>query len=349
MKIAVIALTSNGAELAKHLAHLLGAQLYLPEKFCMIDEKCSPIGEKLGGVVERIFNQYDALVFIMAAGIVVRSIAPFIKDKKTDPAVVVLDEKGKNVISLLSGHIGGANELTLRISHLIGANPVITTASDVNDTLAVDMLAKKLGCEIENQQHLTAIAASIINGQKVGFYSDYENVFELPDNAVIINTHQQIDKSYAGAILLTHHILKDITIPHVFLRPKSIVLGIGCRKNTPKEKILEAVSEYLQQLSINSGCIKHIATVDVKAEEQGLIRAAEDLEVPLVIVDRVQIRKVEQEFECSPFVKETIGVGCVAEPCAVVSCCNGRLIGGKYIKDGVTVAVAVEKKLEIDH
>ncbi|MGE4283632.1 MAG: cobalt-precorrin 5A hydrolase [Clostridia bacterium] len=349
MKTAVIALTKNGSRLAKHLADIMRASLYLPKKFCEQYKDALPIENKLTDLMEDIFYQYDALVFIMASGVVVRSIAPFIKDKKTDPAVVVLDEKGKNVISLLSGHIGGANRLALEIADSIGANPVITTASDVSGTLSVDMLAKQLGCSIKHEEDLTAVTASVVNGEKIGFYSDYENIFEMPDNIILLNGDEEIDTSYAGIIFLTHYANKKCSIPHVFLRPKSVVLGIGCRKGISKEKVLEAVKEYLQQLFISIRCIKQIATVDVKKEEQGLIQAAQELGVPLVIIAREQIRQVEQEFECSQFVKDTIGVGCVAQPCALLSCSNGRLIGSRFKKEGVTVAAAVEKQLKIEN
>ncbi|MBZ4645483.1 MAG: cbiG [Clostridia bacterium] len=345
MRTAVIALTLGGSKLAAKLAETTGAHLYLPEKFCSDKNKCYPIKSKLLELMETIFYQYDALVFIMAAGIVVRTIAPFIKDKRTDPAVVVMDEKGTNVISLLSGHLGGANQLTLEIARITGANPVITTASDVNNTLAVDLFAQRLGCGIENDQFLTAVTAAIVNGKKVAFYSEYDNFFDLPDNVISVDSITGIDSTYGGAIFLTHYIFEDYSIPSVYLRPKSIILGIGCRRGTTKQKIAEAVKECLEDLHISKKCIQHIATVDVKQDEQGLVRFAQELQVPLKIIARKDIQKIEYQFECSQFVKDTIGVGCAAEPAAILSGKNARLIGSKYKKDGVTVAVAAEREL----
>ena len=204
MKIAIITLTKGAAVLGKKLLNKLdNAVLYVHSKFYTNEEHVKKIDHKLKNFIKDIFNKYECVVFIMATGIVVRSIAPYLEDKRKDPAVVVLDEKGKNVISLLSGHIGRANEYTLEIAKLLNANPVITTASDVNNSIAVDTLAMRLNCEIEDFNMATKVTAHIVNGEKVGIVSNrLVNTF-LPHNVEIVNEGYEPINKFKGLIYIT--------------------------------------------------------------------------------------------------------------------------------------------------
>ncbi|MCT4607384.1 MAG: cobalt-precorrin 5A hydrolase [Marinisporobacter sp.] len=340
MDKAIITLTKGGMKLGLNLLESIdGAVLYVHPKFYIAGENIKKIHGKMATFTEEIFYQYKCLIFIMSTGIVVRSIAPFIQDKKTDPAVVVLDEKGKNVISLLSGHIGGANLHTKKIAKILNANPVITTASDVNELIAVDTLAMVLDCEIEDFQDATKVTAHIVNDEKIGLISDRMINLVLPKNIVKINK-DQIHEGFKGLIYINDKIIEnDIIYDSVILRPKRIILGIGCRRGKSEEEILSAIEDSLKDLNVSKKSIKHIATVDIKKDEEGLIGAAKSLKVPLMIVDREDIKKVEDQFKESEFVRKQIGVGAVCEPVAFLTSKNGKMIQKKKIYDGITIAV----------
>ncbi|WP_129596163.1 cobalt-precorrin 5A hydrolase [Anaerophilus nitritogenes] len=338
---AIITLTKGGACLGyRLLKNMDNTVLYVNSKFIIKEDNIYPIKEKFSDFVSKLFNQYECLIFIMATGIVVRTIAPNIKDKKADPAILVLDEKGKNVISLLSGHIGGANEYTKHIAIILGANPVITTASDVNDSIAIDTLSMMIGGEIENFSDATKITAHIVNGEKVGIDSDIPINIPLPENIVYIKDHI---KNCIGMIYITNkEKIKPIAIDQVIIRPKNIILGIGCRRRKSKEEILKAIDDCLEKLNISKKSIKHIATVDLKKDEKGLIEAAKELKIPLMIIAREEIKKVQDQFEGSEFVKKITGVGAVCEPVAYLSGKDGNFIQNKKKYDGITIAVFEE-------
>ncbi|TCO79493.1 cobalt-precorrin 5A hydrolase [Marinisporobacter balticus] len=340
MNKAIITLTKGGAELGLRLLDQLDqADLYIHEKFMIEKVHVKKIDEKMGEFVGTLFDQYKCLIFIMATGIVVRAIAPYLKDKRKDPAVIVLDEKGKNVISLLSGHIGGANAYTVEIANILEANPVITTASDVNHSMAVDTLAMALNCEIEDFKQATKVTAHIVNGEKVGLVSDVFVDIALPKNLVRINS-RNTKKGFKGLIYITEKIIKDHKeIDRVILRPKNIIIGIGCRRGKSKDEILKFIEDTLTSLQLSQKSIKHIATVDIKKDEIGIIEAAKALDVPLVIIARDKIKEIENKFELSSFVKKTIGVGAVCEPVAFLSSSSGEMIQRKKKDDGVTIAV----------
>ncbi len=344
MSKAIITLTRGGFDLGKRLQQMVeGSTLYVNEKFDIEGARMQRIEKNFTDFVGDIFNQYECLIFIMAAGIVVRAIAPHIKDKKLDPAVLVLDEKGENVISLLSGHLGGANAYTLSIAALLGGNPVITTASDVNQSIAVDTLAMVLNCAIEDYKDATRITAHIVNGEWIGIQSDIPIDFPLPENIHVVDGKELENEKYKGLIYITERqVTKHSNHDHVVLRPKNIVLGMGCRKGKSEAEIMAAIHSTLKNLNIDPISIKHIATVDVKQNEPGLIGAAKALKVPLVIIGRESIVTVEKEFDRSEFVERTIGVGSVCEPVAMLSCKEGTWLQRKTVYDGITIAVMRE-------
>ncbi|MBB6214595.1 cobalt-precorrin 5A hydrolase [Anaerosolibacter carboniphilus] len=348
MSKAIITLTRGGFDLGKRLQQMLNdSTLYVNGKFDVKGPGIQKIEKNITAFVGEIFNQYECLIFIMATGIVVRAIAPYIQDKKIDPAVIVLDEKGKNVISLLSGHLGGANEYAFAISELLGANPVITTASDVNQSIAVDTLAMTLHCAIEDYSDATRVTAHIVNGELVGIRSDIPIFFHLPENIDILDENEFENEKYKGMIYITERqVKKDPDKDQVILRPKNIVLGIGCRKGKSKDEILKAIHATLKNLNIDPIAIKHMATIDVKQDEPGMIDAAKTLNVPLVIISSENISAVEKEFDRSEFVKKAIGVGAVCEPAAMLSCKNGTWLQRKTAYDGITIALMREGEFE---
>ncbi|MDK2919073.1 MAG: cobalt-precorrin hydrolase [Candidatus Petromonas sp.] len=343
MSKAIITLTRGAAELGlKLMKEYRDAVLYINKKFDIKGDNIHKIENDIKDLISNIFNKYDCLIFIMATGIVVRTIAPHLRDKMRDPAVVVLDEKGRHVISLLSGHLGRANEYTLDIAERINGNPVITTASDVNNTLAIDTMAMKLNCRIEDLKKATKVTAHIVNGEKVGIISEIQLNMDLPDNLVIIGIKEEL-KYVKGLIYITNKdSVENMAEDTVVLRPPNLVVGIGCRKGKRKEEIVRAVKESLKQINRSPLSIKHIATIDVKKDENGIKETADYFKVPLVIIDSKEVKKIENNFQISSFVKKSIGVGAVSEPVAVLSSNGGKLVLNKTKYDGITVAVVEE-------
>lgn len=340
---AIITLTKGGMELGlKLLNEYEDSVLYINKKFDAEGERVRKINNGIKELVSSLFEEYKCLVFIMATGIVVRSIAPYLESKAKDPAVIVMDEKGRNVISLLSGHLGGANEITLDIAEILKSNPVITTASDVNNTLAVDTLAMKLGCVIENLRDATRVTSHIVNGEKIGVVSKNNFNIKLPDNFTMLRSIEEI-KGFKGIINITNERKIDKSkLDTVVLRPRNIIIGVGCRRNKAKEEIITAIMDSLDKTNKSHLSIKHIATIDAKRNEKGIIDAADYYGVPLIIVDSEKVKNVEKNFETSEFVRKSIGVGAVAEPVAILSSNRGSLIFKKTKYDGITIAIVEE-------
>lgn len=346
MSISVFSVTKGGYELSKELhTKLPQAELYVSSK----------VGESphylMDGTfktcVKEAFERDTALIFVMATGIVVRTIAPLLKHKTEDPAILVIDEKGQHVISLLSGHIGGGNRIAEEVAALIGARPVITTSSDVQDKIAIDVLALKNNLIIDSMIGAKEFASGVVNGKPLMLITD-EKVKVSLDSQWRVQTlskwenKEESDETNDLEDLHTVLISNRLTKRSITLRliPKNIVLGIGCRRGMEKERILEAIEKAMSQLNIDGRSIKKIGTVDVKADEVGLIAASEALALPLEIIERTEIKKVEHQFGGSDFVERTIGVRAVCEPAAMLaSNKEGKFLMKKTSFDGITIAV----------
>ena len=345
MNIGIFTVTQGGRNLGLKLKEFLPeAQLYTLEKFCQDDDKLLPIKPDLKTVIGQVFNKMDYIIFIMATGIVVRSIAPYISDKYNDPGILVMDEKGQNVISLLSGHIGGANDLTLKVADYLKANPVITTASDVNKTMAIDTLGMILNCKITDWTLAKKITAHIVNGDRVGVYWASTKAISLPSSYETVNTFSDLlNKPYG--IFISNEDREQEYKTLLQLYPQNLVLGIGCRRDTPVTTILDTINLALRKANKSILAVKKIATVDVKADEKGLIEAGRILNVPIEIISREEILKVEGLFQGSSFVKKTIGVGSVSEPCAYIGSNKGEILINKFKNQGTTVSIAEEEEM----
>jgi cobalt-precorrin 5A hydrolase len=350
MKLAVISVTCKGAALAQKLAASL-EDVTLYAKAGRDNGQAQPY-TKLGELISRIFPLYDGLIFIMAAGITVRVIAPYVQDKRFDPAVVVIDDGGNHAISLLSGHLGGANELTQRASEAIGARPVITTATDVADKVAPDVLARKLGMAIEPFQRLKTINAILAGGQDIMFYLDYSLVgaakimalaeklgVALLDMAEGLETKKW--QQAAAAVFITDKVV-EIDVPYLCLRPRSLVVGIGCRRGAAKELILNALAAACRKVGRSTLSIQKLASVDIKQDEQGLLAAAEELGVIPEFFTPEQLAACvsEHKLSVSNFVKDKIGVGNVCEAAALLAAHETVLVLGKTKYPQVTIAIA---------
>lgn len=285
-------------------------------------------------------KEYDGLIFISATGIAVRFMNPYIINKTLDPAVVVVDDGGNFSISLLSGHIGGANRLAQWVGDIIGAIPVITTASDNRGIESIDLFAMKNNYHMEDMEAVKDITAMMVNKNKIGFYSELKEIIKY-DNLKILDNYKDKDHSIQGVIIVSSQ--KRIDIPyekHCRLIPKNINIGIGCRRGMEGKRIIEAIENILTQLNLSSKGIKAIGTIEVKKDEIGIIEACNHFNCPLKIFTLEEIKKIEDNFPKSQFVKKTIGVYSVSEPSAYLL--GGKILTGKIKIDGITISVAKE-------
>ena len=285
------------------------------------------INERVPILLEKTFDKYDLHIFVAALGAVVRIIEGKFKSKDTDPAVITVDDHANFVISLLSGHLGGANEECKKIANGIGAIPVITTASDVGGKIAVDTLSQKIKAKLESLEDAKRVTSLIVNGENVSIH--------LPKNIV------ENDKNCTGAIIISNR--KNIEISKII--PKNIILGIGCKRNTPKEKIIEKINYVMETQNLEMSSIKRSASAWVKSDEIGLLEAMEELNIPIDFFEKEEILKVENLVEeRSEFVKNQIGVYGVSEPCAyLASGKRGSFLVKKVKLGGVTISIFEEE------
>ncbi len=342
-KIAILSITQNGKSLGLNIKNnIKNADLYFIKRDIVENEtNVIHINKRLKDFVPEIFNQYDYIIFIMATGIVIRTIAPLVVSKFSDPAILVTDEKGKNIISLLSGHMGGANEMTLYISDLINSNPVITTATDINEKSSLDMIAKKLNAHIDNfRDNVLKINSMIVNNEKVGlfvdgnylvdtrgFVLDEKNTLKDIDNIVVISNKVSIDTNLDFS---NKNIIKVV--------PKDIVIGIGCRRDTDSEYMKDSLVDFLEQQNIDINAIKEIGSIDVKKDEKAILNLSKYLRVPFKIFTKEEISQVDYLYDKSEWVKKSVGVYSVAEPVAHLLS-NGNLIVKKHKYKGITFSI----------
>lgn len=333
MKVACLSFTLLGSNLGEKLESLNN------EEFSFYHFANENLKGGVKGFLRDKWLEYEGFIFISASGIAVRMIHPYIKDKKTDPGVLVIDDMGKFVISLLSGHIGGANELTSYVANKIGATPVISTASDSRGIDSVDLFAKDNNYFIEDIGSLTKITAHMVNGKSIGFYTEDGQGIKY-DKVIFISDLNSIPKDLEGLIIVSSKLdIKKPDLLYTILRPKVINIGIGARKDIKTSLVIEAIENALKEKGLSKNSIRSIGTVDVKAEEKGIIKGAEYFKSPLKIFTREEIRLVQDKFQKSQFVEDTLGVTSVSEPCAYLL--GGKIILSKYRYKGVTVSLAI--------
>lgn len=275
--------------------------------------------------------EYSKLVFICACGIAVRTIAPFVKNKKEDFAVVVCDEDGKFAISLLSGHLGGANELAENVAEILGGQAVITTATDVNGITAIDNYAKENNLEIDSMKMAKEVSAQLLNGEKVAFKSDFN--IEVPKDFVLTTEKTGVYVTYKTTEPF-ENTLK--------LYKKSLVVGIGCKKGTPVENVESFLKTVFEENSLSERAILKIGTIDIKKNEKAIVELSKKYNVKLEIFDKKTLNSQKGEFSHSDFVLRTVGTDCVCERAVVAG--GGKLIVKKQSCNGVTIAVGVENE-----
>lgn len=333
MKIACFSFTDKGRRLGYRLESLSN-DIYNIHHY---ENKKTEGGIK--ELVNRIWTKYDGLIFISATGIALRMINPYIQNKTIDPAVVVVDDMGSFSISLLSGHIGGGNDLAEYIGAEIGAMPVITTATDNRGIESIDNFAKKNDYYMEDMKSITRITSMMVNGKTIGLYTEDGKGINY-DNIIIVDDLNDIDPRIDGLIIVSSEIHKNIKLPKTTLIPKNINIGMGCRKGVETERIIKAVEEVFYNEKLSTKAIKSIGTVEVKKDEKGIIQASKHFNCPMKIFTIDEIKEVEDKFEKSQFVKDTIGVYSVSEPTAHLL--GGDMIAMKSKHNGITISISKE-------
>lgn len=326
MIIRVLAFTDAGKHLAK--------EIYEKENIhCIILEEDR---KEITHVISHAFAYHEALLFIGACGIAVRMIAPFVEDKSKDSAVMVLDERGNHCISLLSGHLGGANELTKHIASLVGAKPVITTATDVHHLFAVDEFARKNHLALFPKEGIRKISAKLLAGEKITMKMDSDFFWEgeVPEEVLPV-------KEGKADVILSTKSREDID-GVITLYAKPFYVGMGCKKGIPFEQLKNYVKE------VDWKEVAAIASIDRKKEELGLQELACFYQVPFLVYAAEELQSVPGTKAFSKFVKETVGVETVCESSALKAAGQGAtLVQEKKAENGMTYAVARREKIKL--
>lgn len=294
--IFLISFTDRGQSLAEMLVRALDGQAV----------RCNQ-DQSLDSWTKEHFQTGNALIFMGAAGIAVRAVAPYVKSKTTDPAVVVVDEAGRFAVPILSGHLGGANSLARKIAAACGAVPVITTATDLNGTFAVDQWAKKQNCTILNPEGIKSVSGALLAGRRVELCSPWPVAGEPPEGVSLR------------------------------LMPKIVVLGVGCKRGMPQEALERAFAA----LPFHPVSFYKVCSIDLKRNEPGLLAFCRAHGLELETFSAAELQGAPGEFSPSEFVERVTGVDNVCERAAVLGS-GGTLLLKKRTGNGVTMAVAVK-------
>ncbi|MBD5152427.1 MAG: cobalt-precorrin 5A hydrolase [Oscillibacter sp.] len=319
MQLTYLSFSDKGEALAARLAAALGGETARCGQPVSLDEWTSTA-----------FRQARGLVFVGAAGIAVRAIAPYVRSKTSDPAVVVVDECGHFAVPILSGHLGGANDLARRIARVCGAIPVLTTATDANGVFAVDEWARRQICQVIHPEKIKEVSSNLLVGGTVRIYSPWPIAGDRPTNVVLTEDE-------AGCMVRLD--IRAGDSGSLCLVPKILVLGVGCRKGTTQEALEEAFQALLEKSGVFAEAICAVSSIDLKREEAGLLAFCEAHGWPCRFYSAGELKAVSGDFTASDFVKGVTGVDNVCERSAVLAS-GGRLYWKKSAGNGVTMALA---------
>lgn len=352
--ISIICPSPKGKDIAFKLKKSLNANLYIKGK--IEDKEYDKIkynGERLSKecnvyrfyenfnlkeVTEKAFKTSESIIFISSIGIAVRAISSFVVSKDIDPGVVTVDLSSKYAISILSGHIGGSNNLALEVSKILNCHPIITTATDTMNIKAPDIIAKNNNLLIDDLRKAKYISALLVDGKEVGIKDEYDIID-------ITKGYRRLTKLEEDSIWVTNKIkYEDIELDYckiLKLIRKDIVLGIGCKRGTSYKKIKEFILESLKKYNYDFRAVKSIVSVDLKKDEDGIIKLSENFGCPFITYTNDQIKLVEDKYEKSEFVFKTLGVHSVCEPCVDLS--GADIVVNKIKHEGITLAIGILK------
>ena len=349
-KVSVLAITKNGVKMGLSLKKSFPKwQIFAPSKFSDGNNMIKWYDESTSVKIVNLFKSNNALICLFSLGAVIRLIAPHIKDKKTDPAVIVIDDKAQFVISVLSGHLGGANELSNEIAEKIGATSVITTAADVNKTIAVDLVGREFGWKIDDDSNVTKISAYMVNKEKIGVFQNAgeKNWWkkELPENvSVYDNFNDFIDSNSKGFLIIADQIFdpystESILENAVIYRPQTLVVGVGLHWDTSKETIKNGLEDCLEKFGLSDKSIARFVSIKKEKDVVGLIELGKEMNIPIEYIDREKLATVNtpnpsktvQSFEGTPSVSEA----------AAIKSSEGKLVVEKQkFPPNLTIAIA---------
>ena len=343
MAIQIISFTENGIRLSKKVSEILGTEEtgLFTKCSCVSDEQfmsgVAYVESSIGEWTKAQMEEKHTLLFIGACGIAVRAIAPGVVNKLKDSAVLVMDEMGQYVIPVLSGHVGGANELAVQISGALGALPVITTATDLNGKFAVDLFAKKNGLFIENKDGIAKVSSKILAGKDIIVWiEDVRRLrgTETPKGICLVDETEQMPD-------VAISVEKPKNNAMLWLRPKEYILGMGCRRGKEEEKIEDFIERQLLEKGIYKEQIYALASIDRKKDEEGFLAWSRKNNVAFLTFTAEYLEKQSGQFSASSFVKEQVGVDNVCERAALAGAgANGSLLYKKVAEDGMTIAIA---------
>ena len=344
-KVAVLAITKNGVSIGLRLKEFFpNWEIFAPSKFSNGNKEIVWYSDTTSEKIVELFKNNNALICLFSLGAVIRLIAPYLKDKKTDPAVIVIDDKTSFVISVLSGHLGGANELTQIIAQKLNAVPVITTAADVNKTIAVDLVGREFGWKIDDDSTVTKISAHMVNEENIGVYQETGKMNwwkELPKNVKMYHSLEEMKNSNSkGYLIISDKILEgDFLKNSVVYRPPSLVVGIGLHWDTSKEIIKEGLDFCLQKFKLSEKSIAKLVSIKKPEDVKGLVDIGKEMGITVEYVNREDLAEISAPNP-SDMVKAFEGTSSVSEA-AAIKVSGGELIVEKQkFPPNLTIAIA---------
>ena len=345
-KISVLAITKNGIKIGLSLKkHYPSWKVFAPIKFSDNSDQVEWYSESTTEKITKLFKTNDAMICLFSLGAVIRLISPHLRDKKTDPAILVIDDKTNFVISALSGHLGGANELAIQIAKKLDAIPVITTAADVNKTIPVDLVGKEFGWKIDDDSTVTKVSALMVNEEKIGVYQDTGNKnwwkANLPKNVTIYSSIDELKNSGSKGFLIISDKIIESEIVHdaVVYRPPSLVIGIGLHWDTSKETIKEGLQSCLEKNKLSSLSIAKFVSLKKTQDVIGLIEIGKEMNIPVEYFEKDDLMNIKVPNP-SQTVKSFEGTPSVSEASALKASKGQLVVQKQKFPPNLTIAIA---------
>ena len=354
-KVAIVCITKNGINISKRIKEKIpSASIYAQSKHKDSSDGIIWFEKNTKIMIEEIFKEYESIICIFSLGAVIRLISNLLKDKKTDPAVIVIDDKANFVISTLSGHLGGANSLTKSIADILNSTPVITTAADVNETISVDLLGSEFKWRIENFENVTKISAFMVNEEKIGVYQDTGETKwwnkELPKNVSIVKDIDELrSDDFKAGLIISDKIITDPTLVNksVIYRPKSLVVGLGFHWDTTQKEIEDGILKVLKENGLSFHSIRNLSTINRGKSPASLGSFSDKHGIPLEFYDKEKLDKIMVPNP-SDVVKKYEGTSSVSEASSILSSGGELIVTKQKFPPNLTVAVSRINSSKVD-
>jgi cobalt-precorrin 5A hydrolase len=346
-KIAIVAITRHGIAIARRIKQdMPEVEIFVPQKHSDGSIDINWFSEQSTQLVANLFKTHDALICVFSLGAVIRMVAPRLVDKKSDPAVIVIDDRANHVISALSGHLGGANALARLVASFLGAQPVITTAADVNETIAVDLLGREFGWTIENFENVTKVSACMVNEEKIAIYQDAgeKNWWHatFPKNITFVESIAQVSlPQFKAGLVISDRVVSDPTIVRksVIYRPKSLVVGVGLHWDTSKETIEFGIKTVLKERELSFQSVRNIASIQNKANAKGLQEFSTQYGISIETYDNDALASANVPNP-SATVQKFEGTSSVSEAASILSSKGQLIVPKQKFPPNLTIAIS---------